>query len=309
MSEGMQVAAPERLYFAALGRELSRLVLGTLVLSTAELEAGAALLDEYVRLGGNVIDTAHVYGDGDCERALGAWLERRGALREQLVVVSKGAHPAGDRRRVTPEEITRDLRESVERLGGPIDLYLLHRDDPSVPVGVLLECLNEHREANLLRAFGTSNWTTGRIDEANAYAAAHGLEGFCVSSQHLSLAAQNEDHWPDTRSANDPAIHEWHVRTQTPLLAWSAQARGYFAGRADPDVVRVYDNAANRERRRRAELAGRQLGRSAQQVALAWTLNQPYPVYAAFGARTVEQVREAFGALEIDPAGLGALTE
>jgi aryl-alcohol dehydrogenase-like predicted oxidoreductase len=227
----MQVAAPERLHFAALGRELSRLVLGTLVLSTAELEAGAALLDEYVRLGGNVIDTAHVYGDGDCERALGAWLERRGALREQLVVVSKGAHPAGDRRRVTPEEITRDLRESVERLGGPIDLYLLHRDDPSVPVGVLLECLNEHREANLLRAFGTSNWTTARIDEANAYAAAHGLEGFCVSSQHLSLATQNEDHWPDTRSANEPAIHEWHVRTQTPLLAWSAQARGYFAGR------------------------------------------------------------------------------
>jgi 1-deoxyxylulose-5-phosphate synthase len=76
------------------------------------------------------------------------------------------------------------------------------------------------REVGPLLAYGTSNWTTARIDEANAWAAAHGLEGFCVSSQHLSLATQNEEQWPDTRSACDPEIHAWHQRTQTPLLAW-----------------------------------------------------------------------------------------
>jgi aryl-alcohol dehydrogenase-like predicted oxidoreductase len=299
----------ERRYFAPLGRELSRLVLGTLALSPAELEAGAAVLDEYVRLGGNVIDTAHVYGDGDAERALGAWLASRGALRERLVVVTKGGHPAGERKRIAPDEIARDLHESVERLHGPVDLYLLHRDDPSVPVGTIVECLNGYRDAGLLRAFGTSNWTTERIDEANAYAAAHGLEGFCISSQHLSLAAQNEEHWPDTRSANDPTVYEWHLRTGTPLLAWSAQARGFFAGRADPDVLRVYDSAASRERRERASRVGSRIGRSAQQVALAWALHHPYPVFAAFGARTVEQVREAFGALDVEPAALAGLTD
>jgi 1-deoxyxylulose-5-phosphate synthase len=296
----------DALHFPPLGRELSRLVLGTLVLSRADPEANAAVLDEYVRLGGNVIDTAHVYADGDAERALGDWLGRRAALRDELIVITKGAHPDGDRLRVTPADIGSDLRESVERLQGPVDLYLLHRDDPSTPVGQLVECLNEHREAGLLRAFGTSNWTTRRIDEANAYAAAHGLEGFCVSSQHLSLAGQNEEHWPDTVSAGDPEIAAWHERTQTPLLAWSAQARGYFAGRDDAEVRRVYDNAVNRERRQRAEEAGRRIGRPAQSVALAWVLHRPYPVYAAFGARTAEQVREAWGALEIDPelAGL-----
>ena len=209
---------------------------------------------------------------------------------------------------MTPADIGHDLRESVERLRGPVELYLLHRDDPSVPVGPIVDCLNEHREAGLIRAFGTSNWTTRRIDEANAYAEANGLEGFCISSQHFSLAAQNEEHWPDTRSANDPAIHDWHVRTQTPLLAWSSLARGYFAGRSDGDVARVYDSAANRERRRRAQALGRRLGRSAAQVALAWALHQPYPVYAAFGARTPEQVRDRFGALDIDPAELASLT-
>lgn len=296
---------PERLPFPALGRELSRLVLGTLALSTAK--AAAPVLNEYVSLGGNVIDTARVYEEGAAERALGAWLTRHADLRDELVVVTKGAHPEGERRRVTPEAIAADLRESTELLHGPVDLFLLHRDDPAVPVGELVDCLNEHRDAGRLRAFGTSNWTTRRIDEANAYAAARGLEGFSVSSQHLSLATQNEEHWPDTRSANDPEIAGWHERTQTPLLAWSAQARGYFAGRDDADVRRVYDNPANRERRRRARVVARAAGRPPQQVALAWVIHQPYPVFAAFGARTREQVREAWGALDVDPAALSGL--
>ena len=101
----------------------------------------------------------------------------------------------------------------------------------------------------------------------------------------------------------------WHERTQTPLLAWSAQARGYFFGRDGSEVLRVYDNEVNRERRRRAEQVGERLGFTASQVALAWALEQPFPVYACFGARTADQVREAFGALEVDAAELAALTE
>jgi aryl-alcohol dehydrogenase-like predicted oxidoreductase len=290
--------------FDALGRDVSRLVLGTMLLS----ESGVDVLDEYVSLGGNAIDTARVYGDGEAERVLGAWLEQRPGMRERLVIVSKGAHPRGDRKRVSPEEIERDLRTSVELLGGPVDVYLLHRDDPQVPVGTIVESLEALREAGLLKAYGTSNWTTRRIDEANAWAAANGLAGFCMSSQHLSLAVQNEEQWPDTRSANDPDMHVWHQRTRMPLLAWSVQARGYFFGRSGPEVLRVYDNPVNRERRRRAEEAGERLGRTTAQMALAWVLHQPFPVYACFGARDAAQVREAFGALEVDPEALAGLT-
>jgi aryl-alcohol dehydrogenase-like predicted oxidoreductase len=285
---------------------MSHLVLGTMLLTESE----DGVLDEYVRLGGTAIDTARVYEDGDSERVLGAWLARQPAsLRERLVIVSKGAHPNGEVKRVTPEEIERDLRESVELLGGPVDVYLLHRDDPGVPVGVIIEALNGLRAAGLIRAFGTSNWTTERIDEANAWAAANGLEGFCLSSQHLSLATQNEEQWDDTRSANEPETYAWHERTQTPLLAWSAQARGYFFGRDGSEVLRVYDNEVNRERRRRAEELGERLGFTASQVALAWALEQPFPVYACFGARTADQVREAFRALEVEVSELAALTE
>jgi len=276
--------------FAPLGRDMSRLVLGTLVVSTD-------VLDEYVRLGGNAIDTAHVYNDGDSERALGAWMDSRPGVRERLTILSKGAHPSDDRRRVTPEDIMCDLRDTLARLRTHVDLYMLHRDDPSVPVGPIVEALNEHREAGRVRAFGASNWTCARIDEANEYARDHGLEGFCCSSVHLSLATQNEEHWPDTLSACDTAIAGWHERTQMPLFAWSAQARGYFAGHVDE---RVYGNDDNRERLQRAEVVAERVGATANQVALAWVLHQPFPVYAIFGVRTVASLHEAVGALDVE---------
>jgi 1-deoxyxylulose-5-phosphate synthase len=276
-----------------LDRPVSRLVLGTLLVDPE-------VLDEWVRLGGNAIDTARVYGDGAAERDLGAWLASRPDVRDELVLVSKGAHPDGARRRVTPEDITVDLDASLAALGRPIDVYMLHRDDPHLPVGPIMEALNEHLRAGRVRALGASNWTCARIDEANAYAADHGLAGFCCSSPHLSLATQNEEHWDDTRSAREEDIFAWHERGGLPLFAWSAQARGFFAGHESESVSRVYDNADNSERRRRAaELAGR-LGCTANQVALAWVLAQPFPVHAVVGVRTVAQLHEAAGALDVE---------
>jgi aryl-alcohol dehydrogenase-like predicted oxidoreductase len=94
-------------------------------------------------------------------------------------------------------------------------------------------------------------------------------------------------------------VRAWHARTQTPLFAWSAQARGFFAGHDSESAVRVYDNADNRERRRRAAEIAEGIGCTANQVALAWVLAQPYPVYAVIGPRTVAQLREAIGALDV----------
>jgi aryl-alcohol dehydrogenase-like predicted oxidoreductase len=281
--------------FEPLGRPVSRLVLGT-------IRFAGDVLDEWVRLGGNCIDTARVYADGESERALGRWLDARPDVRDELVVLTKGAHPEGGRdRRVTPEDIASDVRESTERLGRHVDLYLLHRDDPGVPVGPLIECLNEHRRTGALRAFGVSNWTCARIAEANAYAAAHGLEGFCCNSPQLSLARQNDAHWPGTMAATEP-VRDWHERTQMPMFAWSAQARGFFAGHGSESVARVYDSADNRERRRRAAEVAERVGCTTNQVAIAWVLTQPYPVYAVIGPRTVEQLREAIGALDVELA-------
>jgi len=104
---------------------------------------------------------------------LGEWVRRRG-IREEMVIIDKGAHTRAGQKRLTPADITADLHEGLSRLGTDyIDLYLLHRDDPAMGVGPIVEVLNEYLSAGRIRAFGGSNWTAGRIAEANDYAAAH----------------------------------------------------------------------------------------------------------------------------------------
>jgi 1-deoxyxylulose-5-phosphate synthase len=291
----------------ALGRDLSRLVLGSMVFSRRDLENAYALMDAWRAAGGNTVDLAHLYAGGESERALGQYLRERGG-RDDLILLDKGAHHSQDRKRVTPEDITCDLRDSLARLGvETIDIYVLHRDDPDVPVGEIVEALNTHVRAGRIRVFGGSNWSTRRLDEANAYASAHGLQGFAVSSPNLSLALQNEVVWDGCISASDAESRAWHARTQMPLFAWSSQAMGFFTDRFNEgdgqtgDVPRVYYSSDNWERKRRAaELGRRKGGFTANQVALAWVLHQPFPTFALIGPRSVEELHSSLQALEVE---------
>jgi len=284
-------------HFAPLGRDLSVLVLGTAFYRTADADTSTELLDAWLELGGNIVDCGREYGES--ERLLGRWLRDSGR-RDDVVVLTKGAHQHEHRHRVTPPEISADLLESLEVLdAGPIDLYLLHRDDPSQPVGPLIEVLNAHRSAGRIDSFGASNWTTQRLDEANEYARAHRLEAFSCSSPGLSLAQQREQPWPDCVTADDTLSRAWYERTRMPLFAWSSQAQGFFAGVTGPDVLRVYGSEENVERLRRATELGNRIGHSANEVALAWVLAHPFPAYAIIGPRTVDELLRSVAALEI----------
>lgn len=298
----------ERLAVEGLEKRVSRLVMGSMVCSTDRMGLTYELLDAYTSAGGNCIDTAHVYNGGKSERAVGAWLADRGA-RSDIALIGKGAHPYWTEPRVDPENIGRDIAESLERVGTDyIDLYLLHRDNPVVAVGPIVECLHAHREAGRIRAYGGSNWTTARLDEANAYAAAHGLTPFVASSPNLSLATVNEPMWGGclSVSAEDRA---WYTRRQMALFAWSSQASGFFAGIYLPgaeepkDIVRVYYSEGNWERLRRARELADTKGTTAQAIALSWVLHQPFPVFPLIGPRTVDELEQSLAALSV------ALTE
>src|SRR3712207_5854018 len=140
-----------------IDKPVSRLVQGTVMISSSDVERSFALLDAIFDLGCTAFDTAHVYGTGDNERTVGRWVRERG-IRDQVVIIGKGAHHNADRRRVTPFDITSDIYDSLARFKFDyIDLYILHRDDPSQPVGPIVETLNEHLRAGRIHAIGGSN--------------------------------------------------------------------------------------------------------------------------------------------------------
>jgi aryl-alcohol dehydrogenase-like predicted oxidoreductase len=289
---------------AGLQKSVSQLIMGTMIYSPGDMPLTCAMLDYFVSLGGNTLDTAHVYGQGDAERAVGEWMRLRGN-RDKIVIIGKGAHPDAQGPRVNPAAIASDLEESLQRLGTDyIDLYLLHRDDPAVPVGEIVTCLNERFQAGRMRAFGGSNWSHQRLGEAVDYAHAQGLVPFVASSSNFSLAVMNEPPWPGSISATVEG-KDWYIERQFPLLAWSSQAQGFFTGRAAPDnysdaeMVRVWYNDENFERLARASALGKQKGVSANTIALAYVLCQPFPTFALIGPRTPEETRTSNQALQV----------
>lgn len=187
-------------------KPVARVAQGTTMIGSDLDEAQSfALLDQVYELGCNTIDTAHVYCGGDSERILGRWIEARG-LREQIVVITKGAAHSKDRRRLTPFDIASDLQDSLARLKTEyIDLYLLHRDDPDMTVEPIIDTLNRYLQTGKFHAFGASNWTHQRIEAANAYARASGQEPFVASSPQFSLVESLDEPWPLCISISGPA--------------------------------------------------------------------------------------------------------
>ena len=297
-----------------LDKPVSRLVQGTVMVSSAEQERSFRLLDEVYALGCTTFDTAHVYGNGDNERTVGRWVRERG-LREEVVIIAKGAHHNADRKRVTPFDITADLHDSLARFGfDHIDLYVLHRDDPAVAVGPIVEILNEHQKSGKVRAFGASNWSQARFAEANRYAAAHGLTPFTVSSPNFSLAEQVQEPWPGCVSIGGPsgrAARAWYQKENTPLLTWSSLAGGFFSGRFRRDnlggftsyldklCVSSYCYEENFVRLERAEALAQEKGVSLPQLALAYVTSQPLDIYALVGCNSGAEFEANLGALNL----------
>lgn len=307
-----------------VGKPIARLVQGTVMLSSKQLDESFALLDAVYEQGGTTFDTAHGYGGGDCERTLGRWVRSRG-LRDQVVIIGKGAHHNQDRERVTPFDITADLHDSLARQQTDyIDLYLLHRDDPSKPVGPIVEVLNEHKRAGKINAFGGSNWSVARIQEANAYAAEHGLEGFVASSPNFSLAVQAQAPWPNCVSISGPNAateREWYHETQMPLFPWSSLAGGFFSGRFHRDnldsfesgldklAVTTYCTEENFQRLDRVQTLAEEKGMTIPQIATAYVLSVPLNIFALVGCRTGDEYRAnvAAAALRLSPAEIAWL--
>lgn len=272
------------------------------------------MLDAYTEYGGNVLDTAGIYNLHKSEQVLALWLKAR-RNRSDLVILSKCCHHYvdeqgqhyPDQKRVKPEIIIQDLQDSLTSMQVDyFDIFLLHRDDPAVSVNELMDVLEEQKSAGLIKSYGVSNWSIERIEAANRYCAAKGYAGIAANSPGFSLAKVNESRWVGCKYADDRYLR-WHQKTQLPLFAWAAQASGFFNGMYTPDnipnqeIARVYYNEENWERIRRAGQLAARKGRqyTANHIALAYVLNQPFPVCAIIGPQNAEQLLASLRALDI----------
>ena len=300
---------------AGIKKKISRIVQGTIMLQMNQLEEGIDMLDMVTTHGVTAFDSAHGYGGGDSERVIGEWMQRRGN-REKVVILTKGCHHNQDRKRVTSYDLTSDLMDSLARLKTDyIDLYVLHRDDPETPVAEIIDTLNEHYQTGRIHAFGGSNWTHQRLQEANQYAAAHGLQPMTVSSPNYGLAEQVLSPWgPGCVTLAGPEEEDaraWYQANQMPVFAYSSIARGFFSGRVkssepeksaeilDYPAQHAYAHPANFQRLARVEQLAAEKGVSVPQVAIAYILDSPLNVFPLVASYTESEMLDNLRAFEV----------
>lgn len=208
-----------------------------------------------------------------------------------------------------------DLKKSLSALGTDyIDIYLLHRDDLSVPAGTVVEELNALHSEGRIGAFGGSNWTHRRIEEANEYAYKRGLIPFAVSSPNYSLARQYGDPWGGGVSIcgeEGAAAREWYAACGMPVIAYSSLARGVLSGRIksgeferagkifDKITLKGYVSEENFLRLRRCEELAKRPGASVAQVALAYVLCGKMNAFAVVSCSSSNRLRDNAGAADI----------
>lgn len=217
---------------------VSPIALGTDVygLTLSEKES-FDMIDAYIGMGGNVIDTALVYSDwvpgekSRSEKLIGRYLKKSGK-RNELIISTKGAHPVPghmDVPRLSPSEIRLDMEKSLLNLGVDyVDIYWLHRDSEKADISEICRTLDELVKEGKTRYIGMSNWTYSRIDEYNEYAKRHSLTQL-ISSQIQYSAAKSipENNDPTLVFMNDRE-YAYFKEKRMPVFAYASQAKGFF---------------------------------------------------------------------------------
>jgi predicted dehydrogenase/aryl-alcohol dehydrogenase-like predicted oxidoreductase len=289
-----------KLDIEGIDRRVSALVMGCD--NQASIEGASVIWDAWMEVGGDTFDTAFVYGAGKHEAMLGEWIAARGVAAE-VTVIGKGAHTPF----CTPEAIGEQLAMSLERLRlDRVPIYIMHRDNPAVPVGEFVDVLTRFHDEGRIGIFGGSNWTIERFAEANEYAAANGLQPFRILNNNLSLAVMERPVWPGCVTSNSPGTLAFLKEHQVVHFSWSSQARGYFLPEAlrdrlpaDTGPEACFGSQANAERRRRAVELADEFGVSAHNIATAWVLAQPFPSFALIGPRDLDEIASTLPALSV----------
>ncbi|WP_138473032.1 aldo/keto reductase [Poseidonocella sp. HB161398] len=315
--------------FGRSGLVVSPLALGTMTFGAgrwgAEEPAARAIFDTYVAAGGNLVDTADVYGGGESERMLGRFLKASG-MRDRLVVSTKSGFP---RSAGTPlhagngaYNIRLGIEGSLKRLGTDrIDLYWVHVWDQLTPAAEVLRSLADAVARGEILYYGFSNAPSWYVAKIATLAAAQGLPGPVGLQYAWSLAERGVE------LDLVPMAREFGLG----MMPWSPLGGGLLTGKYGRDklaaaaegatVPKGVDGSAGQPRERlnganpyggmlfternfgivdvlREVAAG--LGVPMVQVALAWVLGRPEVSSLLLGASRPDQLEANLAALSLE---------
>ena len=296
------------------GLSVSNLILGTMGFGTeTPEEETVAILDAFLEAGGNIIDTADVYGGGASEELLGRWRASRPDSTSRLVVATKarfGTGPDVNDAGTSRPHLHRALNTSLRRLGvEAIDLYQMHGWDPLTPVEETQSFLDAAVRAGKIHYVGLSNFTGWQLQLVLSTARAMGLQVPITLQQQYSLACREIEY-----EVVPAALHN-----EIGLLPWSPLAGGFLSGKytrynvLDADGTRYGDgnamfryigktfagNEHNWETIDAVREIADQIGATPSQVALSWVTNRPAVSATIIGARTMKQLDDNLAAAEL----------
>jgi aryl-alcohol dehydrogenase (NADP+) len=267
---------------------------------TLNEETSRQFMKKSLDAGINFFDTANVYSLGTSEEFVGRAL-RNYALRDEVVVATKvhgtmrkGRNAAGLSRKAIMTEVDHSLR----RLGMDyIDLYQIHRFDPTTPIEETMEALHDVVKAGKARYIGASSMWAWQFSKAQYIAEQYGWTKFISMQNHYNLLNREEER----------EMMPLCVDQGVGVIPWSPLARGR--------LTRDWDNATSRSEtdefgkglykpedqvivERVAEVA-RELGAPRAQVALAWVLSKPFVTSPIVGATKDAHIDDAIAACEL----------
>jgi len=317
------------LQYVNLGRsgiKVSRLCLGCMTYGSPAWRPW--VLDEAASLpffrraweaGLNFFDTADMYSDGASEEVTGRALAALAVPREQVVVATKVFNPMGptaNERGLSRKHVRHAIDASLRRLKlDYVDLYQIHRFDPSTPVEETVGALDEVVRSGKALAVGASSMYAWQLAKMLNTADRHDRARFATMQNHYNLVYREEE-----REVIPLCLDEG-----IGLIPWSPLARGFLAGnrtkgegkgetsraRTDDFAHKLYYNDGDFRVVDRVGEVAKARGVSHAQVALAWLLHQPGVTAPIIGASKPHHLDDAVAALELrlDDAELKSLAE
>jgi aryl-alcohol dehydrogenase-like predicted oxidoreductase len=250
----------------------------------------------------NFFDTANVYSDGSSEEIVGRALADF-ARRDEVVIATKvhgRMHPGPNGAGLSRKAVFTEVDASLTRLGTDyIDLYQIHRWDPTVPIEETLEALSDVVRAGKVRYLGASSMWAWQFSKALYLQQINGWAKFVTMQDHYNLLNREEER------EMIPLCADQGVG----LIPWSPLARGKLTrdwdettARSETDEFgkRLYSEASDRQIVDAVKEVADQRGVPRAQVALAWVSRNPVVTAPIIGASKPAHLDDAVASLDID---------